>query len=393
MSKFSKKLVLPLLMVFMILNSMPIDIYLPAVQTISNDLSTSVNNVQLGIFIYMISIGLGQLILGPKSDQHGRKPVAILSLVIYIVASILATISTNIEMLMVSRLLQGFGACGCAITALAVVRDIYEESESARIYSLLNGAQSLVPALAPLLGGFIAVNWGWRYCFVLLSVASIITLLFSLSRMPETRSLSNSSEQYRSYMSIITHKKFLTYSLASMASIAFIVQYVVKSPSLLIDNLGLTPTIFSLVFGGNALLIIFASYFATKVITWHSPKITCNLGTIFLLASSGLFFLIPNPSSIPIYLIIVSIGSFGFSFCLGSAIGMALSPFPDCAGKASAVLGFMQFTLTSIIGIITGMLFPEGAQSISITVASFATLSIIANIIFRNSTSKINQYN
>ncbi|MCG9681725.1 multidrug effflux MFS transporter [Vibrio sp. Isolate23] len=392
MSTLNHKMVLPLLMVFMVLNSMPIDIYLPAVKTISEDLSTSVNNVQLGIFLYMISMGLGQLILGAKSDKYGRKPVAIFSLVVYVAASVLASVSTSIEMLMVSRLLQGFGACGCAVTALAVVRDIYDESESARIYSLLNGAQSLVPALAPLLGGFIAVSFGWRYCFILLSVMSITTLLFSWSRMVETNTVSGREEYNRSYASIVTNKKFLTYALASMSSMAFIVQYVVKSPVLLIDNLGLTPTVFSLVFGGNALLIILASYCATKVISRYSPKVTCNLGLTFLLIASVLFLLITNPKNIYIYLVIVSVGSFGFSFCLGSAIGLALSPFPDCAGKASAVLGFMQFTLTSIIGIIVGILFPSGAHSISITVACFAMLSILASLFFRKSTSRATQY-
>ena len=395
----SKNGIVWLMMFFMILNLLPVDIYLPAVQLIANDLNTSVDNVQLGIFFYLISMGIGQLFLGALSDKYGRKPIALASLLIYVVASVLATVATNLETLMASRLIQGVGACGCAVTALAVVRDLFNESESAKIYSVLNGAQSIVPALAPLLGGFISVQFGWRYCFALLVVLGAVTLLFTKVKMHETNDKSeitsesinaDAPEKSKSFWSIISDARFSPNAIASMAAMAFIVQYVVKSPVLLIDNLGLTPTEFSLVFGSNAFLIMFAAYCATKLISKTSAKITCHLGLGLMILSSAMFFVIPNPDSLTQYLVFLSIGSFGFSFSLGSSIGMALAPFPDCAGKASSVLGFLQFTITSIVGIIVGYFFPSGAMSLAITVPVFAFTSVLLGQ-YLNNIRKIQQ--
>ncbi len=379
----------------MILNLLPVDIYLPAVQLIATDLNTTVDNVQLGIFFYLISMGIGQLFLGSLSDKYGRKPIALISLFIYLIASILATISTNLETLIASRLIQGIGACGCAVTALAVVRDLFDESESAKIYSIINGAQSIVPALAPLLGGFISVQFGWRYCFVLLIVLAVITLIYSNIKLVETNSKivkrnadasgglqDTAKEHVRSFWEILSSRRFIPNAIASMASMAFIVQYVVKSPVLLIDNLGLSPTEFSLVFGSNAVLVMFAAYCATKLIAKTSAKTSCNTGLMLMMVSAVLFFMVPNPDSLTQYLVFLSIGSFGFSFSLGSSIGLALAPFPDCAGKASSILGFLQFSVTSIVGIIVGYYFPSGAMSLAITVPVFAMASILLSVYF-----------
>ncbi|MDE1473792.1 multidrug effflux MFS transporter [Xenorhabdus bovienii] len=369
--------IISILMVFMILNSMPIDIYLPAVDSIAIDLNSNTGTVQNGIFIYMISMGVGQLLLGPASDKYGRKPIAVLSLIVYFIASVLATFISSIEGLMFSRLLQGIGACGCAITAMAVVRDIFNENESARVYSILNSVQSLVPALAPIAGGVIANTYGWRYCFVLLTVMSLITFFIAGNYLKETNGNRDPVIKDASYFSIVTNSQFIGYCLAGMAAMAFIVQYVVISPLLLMDNLGMTSTEFSLIFGANALIIIFASYLATKLIKSTSPTVAVIIGLILLLVSSVLFFIQPNPESITEYLVIVTIGSFGFSFCLGSAIGMSLSPFGQNAGKASSILGFFQFTITSLVGIGLGHFITNGAQSLAITVTLFSVTGFL----------------
>ena len=90
-----------------------------------------------------------------------------------------------------------------------------------------------------------------------------------------------------------------------------------------------------------------------------------------MMLSSGLFFVEPNPTSLMQYLVFLSIGSFGFSFSLGSSIGLALAPFPDCAGKASSMLGFLQFSVTSIVGAVVGYYFVDGAMSLALSVPIF----------------------
>lgn len=380
--------IIPLLIVFLLLNSIPIDIYLPAVKSIAIDLSTSVVSLQLGIYLYMISKGVGQLLLGPLSDKYGRRPIALFSLTIYTIASFIAVVSINLEMLMASRFFQGFGACGCAITALAIVRDNYNKSECARIYSILSGVQSLVPAIIPLIGSLIVINFGWRYCFLFLMLISIITIIFSINIIPRVNISISKVVTNQSMLSIIINRKFLPYALASVSATAFIVQYAVNSPVILIDIMRLTPVEFSQVFGFNALLIIFFSYWATRVIRKYSPEVACNIGLVFLALMSVLFFFNPTPNNLTTYIVVTSLGSAGFSFCLGSSTGLALSPFSKCAGKASAVIGFLQCVLSSFAGFVFGLFFSEGAQSMSITVFLFAFLSVMTSLLFRKWTNK-----
>src|SRR6185503_8879813 len=149
------------------------DMYLPSLPSIANELRAPVAQVGLTISAYLIGFAFGQLIYGPVSDRHGRKPVLLGALLVYFAASLVCALSTSIEMLIAARFVQALGGAGGIVLTRAIVRDLYSGPRAARELSLIGSVMALAPVLAPLLGGVLQTAFGWRSIFILLTVAGI----------------------------------------------------------------------------------------------------------------------------------------------------------------------------------------------------------------------------
>ena len=164
-----------------------IDAMLPALPQIGAALSPdNLNNAQLIITSFVLGMGIGTMFTGPLSDAYGRKPVMIAGAVVYVVGCGLAWAAQSLELMLAARVLMGLGASGPRVVAMALVRDIYQGRDMARIMSFVMAVFALVPALAPTLGHFIILGFGWRAIFAAFMLFSVITLLWLLIRQPET---------------------------------------------------------------------------------------------------------------------------------------------------------------------------------------------------------------
>ncbi|WP_322888994.1 MULTISPECIES: multidrug effflux MFS transporter [unclassified Yoonia] len=164
-----------------------IDAMLPALPEIGASLSPdNLNNAQLIITSFVLGMGIGTLFTGPLSDAYGRKPVMVGGAVIYVIACALAWAAQSLELMLAARVLMGLGASGPRVVAMALVRDIYQGRDMARIMSFVMAVFALVPALAPTLGHFIILGFGWRAIFAAFILFSVTTLLWLLIRQPET---------------------------------------------------------------------------------------------------------------------------------------------------------------------------------------------------------------
>ncbi|MEK6217379.1 MAG: MFS transporter [Boseongicola sp.] len=164
-----------------------IDAMLPVLPGIADALSPDApNRAQLVIATFVVGMGLGTLIAGPLSDAYGRRPIAVAGAVIYIVGALLAALAPTLEMMLAARALQGLGAAGPRIVALALTRDLFSGREMARIVSFVMMVFTLVPVIAPSMGAAIAWAFGWRAIFVSFAVFSIISVAWLLFRQPET---------------------------------------------------------------------------------------------------------------------------------------------------------------------------------------------------------------
>lgn len=178
---------LPILMSMVLLSPLAIDIYLPSMPTMAAEFAVSASDVQSTIVLFLFAMGLGQVLIGPLADRYGRRPVAIFGVLLYGASSLLAAAAIEFHWLQIARLLQGLAACSTSIVVFSAVRDCYDQKEGAKIYSYLNGAICVIPALAPTLGGLLAMQFGWRSTFVFMTLYAMLMLLVVGYRLPETR--------------------------------------------------------------------------------------------------------------------------------------------------------------------------------------------------------------
>ncbi|KXS37798.1 MAG: MFS transporter, DHA1 family, bicyclomycin/chloramphenicol resistance protein [Halomonadaceae bacterium T82-2] len=339
---------LALLVAAVMLTPLAIDIYLPSLPVMARDLGQPSSALQITITLLLFSVGLGQVLVGPLTDRFGRRPALLLGALLYGLGALLAMSATSLAPLYVSRVLQGLGACAATTVAFAAVRDLYTPAEGARLYSYLNGSLCLIPALAPVVGGVLAVQLGWRSNFAFMALFALLLLVTAFATFGETRPRDAEVPRplYRlaRYRRVLGERRFLRYAGTAGVCMAAILIYVSAAPVLLVERLGLSELAFAACFGGNALVNIATFFLAPRVIHCLGRRHTVRLGLRVVLLAGGLQGLAAwaLPLSVVAFMGPVAILSVGFSLTLGAASSLALEAFRDLAGTAAALLGALQ---------------------------------------------------
>ncbi|OAT47400.1 putative multidrug resistance protein [Proteus hauseri ATCC 700826] len=349
-----------LLLVMVLLGPLGIDLYLPTIPAIAQDLGSNESLIQSTIALFILILGVGQLISGPLVDRFGRKPIAIIGIVIYILGSIIATVSTDSTLFIISRLLQASAVCCTSVVVFTCVRDCFNGNDSARVFGFLNGTLNIIPALAPLLGGLLAEYWGWRAPFGFLIFYSVLVLILITLYLPETKPENIAQSQQKlgkTYLEILCSKRFLTFASVNAGTMGMALTYVSFSPIVLMHDAELTPLIFSIVFGVNGFWIMFVSFYANRIIHRVGRPICLILGggLMGLGGISLLLSLLFVPNEIQnhwlIYMLPVASACAGLAFIMGPATSYALEPYSQNAGIASALVGFIQMAGGAVFGL------------------------------------------
>jgi len=337
-----------ILVLLVIFSPIAIDIYLPALPLITADFSINDSLAQDTITWFIFSLGLGQLFAGPLADRYGRRPIALIGIVIYTLCAGGAYIANNIDLLLIARLCQGLGACATSVAAFACVRDSFGPEKSGRMISYLNGAICFVPALAPILGSWLTSEFGWRSNFSFMFIFGLIGFVIIYFNMKETRpsntQISGNLISWSRYKSVLLHPTFLFHATMCLLAMAVILAYVTSAPVYLMQHLNLTMAQFTAWFGVNAVFNIAASLLAPKLMDKIGSYKALVVGLIALVIA-GVFMLILERQTAPWAFMVPIIGSsVGFALVLGASAGKALAPFGDRAGTAAALLGLLQMS-------------------------------------------------
>ncbi|MTC61717.1 Bcr/CflA family efflux MFS transporter [Providencia rustigianii] len=351
---------LTLLLLLVLLGPLGIDLYLPTIPKIAEDLKSSESVIQSTIGLFILILGIGQLISGPLVDRYGRKPVAIIGLVVYLIGAIVAAFSTTAGMFIASRLLQGAAVCCTSVVAFSCVRDRMNGTDAARAFGFLNGTLNIIPALAPLLGGLLAEAWGWRAPFWFLALYAVVIFILIIMFLPETRpaSLQQIKKlQFKNYFRILTSEHFFIFSLVNAGAMGMALTYVSLAPSVLMGDAQLSPLEFSIVFGVNGFWIMLASYFANYCIRKMGRPACLSIGSVMMALGCaglllGLTLLSPQTQTHwLVYMLPVACACTGLAFMMGTATSYALEPFGNEAGAASALVGFVQMAGGAALGL------------------------------------------
>ncbi|TCV99960.1 multidrug effflux MFS transporter [Biostraticola tofi] len=345
-----RKLLL-LLLLLVLLGPLGIDLYLPVIPHIAQGLNTQESLIQSTIPLFILVMGVGQLITGPLVDYFGRRPLALAGVLLYGLGAIMAAVAESSAMFVGSRVLQGMAVCCTTVALFSCVRDRLNGDEAARAFSFLNGTLNIVPALAPLAGGLMAAAFGWRAPFWALAAYAFLVLLLIALGLPETRPTGTRRAlglPLATYWQIVSKRRFLVFSLVNTGAMAMALTYVSLSSQVLMGDAGLSSLQFSFAFGANGFWIMFVSWIANRIIRKAGRPICLTIGTL-LMAIGGLL-LTASVTMSPLawqaqwwsYMLPVAAACAGLAFLMGPAASYALEPYANQAGVASALNGFVQ---------------------------------------------------
>ncbi|AXF75711.1 multidrug effflux MFS transporter [Erwinia tracheiphila] len=350
-----------LLLGLVLLAPLGVDLYLPTLPEIALGLNTPVNKIQTTIPLFLLVIGLGQLLAGPLVDKLGRKPVALAGLVLYLLGSILAASAADWPQFLLARLIQGAAVCCTAVVAFSGVRDRLDGDEAAKAYGFLNGALNIVPALAPMLGGFLADDFGWRAPFWFLAGYGGLIGVLVIAFLPETRSadtLAVKGIPFRQYYAILRQSRFLAFAFANAGAMGMVLTYVSLAPQVLMTEGKLNALQFSIAVGANGFWIMLVSVAVNKIIRKLGRPFCLAAGSLAMalgaLTLMGGVWLLPGDwqDHWTLYIFPVAISLAGLAFTVGPASSYALEPYQQQAGVASALAGFIQMAGGSSAGLL-----------------------------------------
>lgn len=363
-----------------------IDAMLPALPQIGAALSPdNLNNAQLIITSFVLGMGIGTMFTGPLSDAYGRKPVMIAGAVVYVVGCGLAWAAQSLELMLAARVLMGLGASGPRVVAMALVRDIYQGRDMARIMSFVMAVFALVPALAPTLGYFIILGFGWRAIFAAFMLFSVVTLLWLLIRQPETLMPENRrplsiAALYTATAQMFAHRT-ARLSIAVQTLVFGILFIVLSSTQQVFDVTFGQGAHFHYWFGGIAILAASASLLNARLVmrlgmraiikAMLTVQIGLTIAMIVITAADGPYWL-----AFGTYVIWVTGNFFQAGLTIGNLNALAMEEMGHIAGLAASIIAAISTVGAVILAAPVGLMFDGTPMPMAIGALVAAVIAV-----------------
>lgn len=331
-------------------------LYTPAMPVLAEAFDTSRSMIKLTLTAYFAGFALTQLICGPLTDAFGRRPVTLAFLLLYLASTLLATFAPTVEWMIVARTLQGIGAAVGISVSRAIVRDQFTGQTSARIMNAIGTMLAIGPAISPTIGGLTLELFGWREIFWFMVVYGVVLMLAVALWMAETnrfidRANLRPARLVINYITLLRDPRFLRPSLLVGFGIGSIYTLATILPFVLIDQLGLSPSQF-----GIGMMVQSGSFISGTLVTGRllrrvdADRLIPYGLTGLVLASAAM---VATHQLLPMSFLAVMlpVGLFAFSLAtvLPAAMTASLQGFPQMAGAAASMTGFLQFG-TGILG-------------------------------------------
>ena len=361
-----------------------IDMFLPSMPQMAEDFGTSEGSVSLAVTLFLFAYAASQLVYGPASDRWGRRPVMFAGLALYIAGGLVSLFSVSVETLVAGRILQGFGGGAGPSVASAIIIDVYKRDRALKAMAAMTSVTALAPMLAPIAGGFLHDLAGWRAVFVtLVTVGVVLTVGYALI-LPETNALRDphalrAGRMLGNYKVLWTTPVFATHAL--LMALLFSVQLVLISSSsfVFLDDLGLSERLFGFSFGLMALGIMIGANTSRRLVDrWTPRRIVLTAAVIGGCASATMAAMALAGLEGVLFILIPMIAVAGATGMAGPAArATALTPFPQMAGLASALMGFSQIGVASAYSILYNGFLEPGPVTMTCAIAAASVSALL----------------
>jgi DHA1 family bicyclomycin/chloramphenicol resistance-like MFS transporter len=338
-----------------------VDMYLASLPDMSRLLGAPASQIQLTISFYLFGFAIAQVFHGPLSDRRGRKPVLLAALGIYLIATLACALAASIEALIAARFVQAVGASGAIVLARAVVRDMFDGAQIGRELSRMASIMALAPLVAPLAGGLLHTAFGWRSNFVVLFAIGLMAAAMVWLLLPETLRLRapepvSVMSILRSYRRFLAERTFVAYLGIAIFCMAGLFAWISTAAFILQDIYGLTPMAFGITFTIASSGYLVGTLIGSRLVMRRGSAPTMTLGA-FAMAAGGLaapLFVVSGAHQVYGLVAAVALYLAGMGLVWPNAQAGALLPFPDRAGAASSLLGFLTQTISALVGAVLG---------------------------------------
>ena len=332
------------------------DFYLPALPVLAGYFDTTASLIQLSLTFSMVGLAVGQLVIGPLSDKYGRKKTLMASLVLFCISTIGCLYASDIYVFIFFRLLQGLSGAGGVVISKSIATDLYEGKELTRFFSMLSSVQGIAPVCAPVLGGILLEATDWKGIFwilLLIGVLLIVALAFFKESLNNEQQHCGVFATFRNYIPVFQNVQFMRYVLVQAFAMGVMFTYIASSPFIFQEHFGMSPLVYSLCFGMNALGIMLG---ALAVSLFRSVTQALHIGTIGfgLMSPIVAAMFIGSTSAWAVEAALFVFLTF-MGLILPSSTTLALDLEHKNSGSASALLGFLMFLFGGILSPLTGI--------------------------------------
>jgi MFS transporter, DHA1 family, multidrug resistance protein len=346
------------------IGALSIDMALPSLPATAQALDAAPATVQLTVTLFLAAFALAQLVHGPLSDRLGRRRVVLGGLTVYVIGGLACWVAPSARLLVAARVLQAAGAGSGPVVGRAVIRDLHEPAQAARVLGYMGTAQALTPILAPIVGGVVHQAFGWRAVYLTLALCGATFLGFATFLVPETNRVRDPNALRPGHLAtnaaeLLGDRTFFGYVLVAALMFGGQFAFISGSSFVLIEVLKVAPDVYGLCFGLVAFGLMTGSFIAARLTPRAGIDRLITAGTGLSAVAGSLMAVLAWRG---VWTVPAVIGPmYGFSVGVGivlpAATAGAIGPFPRTAGLASAGLGFLQLTSASAYGILVGRLY------------------------------------
>jgi DHA1 family bicyclomycin/chloramphenicol resistance-like MFS transporter len=367
---------------------MSIDLYLPSFPELTRHFNVSQANVQLTLTACLAGLALGQLLAGPCSDAMGRRRPLLIGLTVYVAVSVGCALAPSVAALTGLRLAQGLAGAAGLVIARAVIRDLYSGVALARFFSLLMLVTGLAPILAPLIGSQLIRVVPWPGLFAVLAGYGMLLLIGAGFGLPETlplpaRRRGGLRTTWPVMRELLVDRRFVGYALSSGLVFAALFAYIAGSPFVLQEVYGLSPQLYGVAFGVNAVGIAALGQLNGLLLRRLPPLRLLAAGLVLaVLGGAALIMAVLAGLGLPVVLpalfaVVASVG-----LVLPNSTALALSGRPEQAGTASALLGVLQYLFGAVAAPLVGVFgagtaIPMAALVCGLTLGGLAVFALL----------------